>query len=144
MIKALVALGRLLFGKLSLCALAGALVGAGAGGVLGLYLVGVPSPALSAGQILQLGALLGLLGWLVVLLIIGLWLRYGARRIALPSFVTAMFTAVLTVYFNLLVGQPVLATLVGLVVGILVGTVLCWLWCRFSDDRVWKVTSDVR
>lgn len=130
---ALFALARALFGKLSLCALAGGIVGAVAGFLFGLVLPLYPPSTLTLPDVLKAGVVLGLAGWLLVLMVIGVWLRYGMAAIAAPALVNALLTGVLTVAFNDLAQLPAAATLIGIVIGIFVGTVLCRFFCGGVD-----------
>lgn len=127
--KILFAIAKAIFGKLHFCALVGGIVGSIAGFLFGMLQSQHTALILSMPDVFRVGLLLALVGWIVVLIVVGVWLRYGVAAIALPALVNAVLTAVLTVYFNNLIQQPVLATLIGLLVGILIGTILCW-YCR--------------
>ena len=127
---ALVALARVLFGRLSFCALNGGLVGAIAGLLFGLLQGEFPNQPLAIGELLPIALLLGLVGWVVVLVVVGMWIHYGAAAVAWPALLNALLTALLTVWLNNLLLRPELASLIGLLVGILVGTILCRLCAR--------------
>ena len=122
---ALVKLAGWLFGKLGVCALNGALVGALAGFLYGAVLEEHATHIPTTAELLQMVALLTITCWLVVLLIVGLWLHYGASAIALPLLLNAFVTVLLTVWINNQILIPEIAGLIGLLVGILVGFVLC-------------------
>lgn len=128
---AMVNLAGLLFGKLSFCAVNGALVGALAGFLFGAHLLEHPSHTLTPAEILQVALILMIVCWLVVLVIVGLWLHYGASAIAWPLLLNALLTVVLTVWLNNMIRIPEIAALIGLLAGILVGTVLCRFCGRF-------------
>jgi hypothetical protein len=124
----------------SLCAASGAIAGGTAGLLFGLAyrLSTVP---ISTADGVQAGVVLGLFGWVVLLLLIGVWLHYGVRAIALPALVTSLLSAVLTVLISMRYPPSPLADLwIGLLVGTLVGAALCAL-CGMSqtpkrgDDR---------
>jgi hypothetical protein len=130
---AMVKLAGLLFGKLTFCALNGALVGVLAGFLFGAHLLEHPTHILTPAEILQIAVILTLICWFVVLVIVGLWLHYGARAIAAALLLNALLTVVLTVWLNNMIRIPEIAGLIGLLVGILVGTVLCRFCRRFPE-----------
>ena len=116
----------------SLCAAAGAMVGGFSGAVMGLFL-SAPNPlTLTAAETWKVGLILGLVGWVILLIVLGLWLHYGISQIAWPSLFNALLSAVLTVWVCRAVHFPVLDTLIGLLVGTLVGWVLCQLCGRYT------------
>ena len=123
--KGLVALSRMLFGWMSLCAASGALIGSTAGLILAGLISEFPDIAMTARTVAVAWALLALVGWLVVLLVVGGWLRYGARRVALAALVNALLTTLLVTLANLAIRQVVLAVPGGFVIGAIVGTLLC-------------------
>jgi hypothetical protein len=137
LMKALAALANALFGKLSLCATSGGLAGVVAGFFFSMVLLHLTATGtgLSALALLQTGLGLGLVGWVILLIVVGMWLRYGVKETSLPAFVNAILTSVLTVFANAVVRLPALATLIGLLVGILVGSLLCWLCRRWNMRR---------
>jgi len=130
--KALFALAKAIFGKLPICSLVGAIIGSIAGFFFGMLQSQLVLPVLPMIDVLRMGLLLALVGWLIVLLIVGVWLRYGVKAIALQALINAILTAVLTVFANNLIQKPIFATLIGLLIGILVGYILCW-YCRRRD-----------
>jgi hypothetical protein len=125
---ALVKLATALFGKLSFCALIGAIVGAIVGFLTGLLQVEHVAP-LTLAEVLQVGFVLGLVGWIFVLVVVGMWLHYGTSVVFWPALLNALITGLLTVWINNIIRNQVLAALIGLFVGLLVGTLLC-LWCN--------------
>ncbi len=127
--KALFALAKAIFGKLPICSLVGAIIGSIAGFFFGMLQSQLTLPVLPMIDVLRIGLLLALLGWLIALLVVGVWLHYGVAAIALQAFINAILTAILTVYANNLIQQPIIATFIGLVIGILIGYILCW-YCR--------------
>jgi hypothetical protein len=131
---ALFGLAKAIFGKFSLCSLIGGIVGAISGFLFGLLLGQFGSLVLTATEIIRIGLLLALFGWLAVLLFVGLWLRYRIATILLPSLIIAVLTAILTIYVNYLIQQPIFATLFGLLLGILIGFIIC-LFCRRRQGR---------
>ena len=111
----------------SVCAASGAIAGGLAGFLFGLLLVDQPGIALSLADIVLMGALLGILGWVAILVVVGLWLHYGPSAIAAPAFVNALLTSILTVAIDAWLRVAVLCVFVGLLVGTLVGALLCSL-----------------
>ena len=132
---ALVKLAGWLFGKLGVCALNGALVGALAGFLCGALLEEHAAHVPTTAELLQIVALLTITCWLVVLLIVGLWLHYGASAIAWPLLLNAFVTVLLTVWLNNIIRIPEIAGLIGLLVGILVGFVLCRFCGRLPNGK---------
>jgi uncharacterized membrane protein YeaQ/YmgE (transglycosylase-associated protein family) len=116
----------------SLCAAAGAMVGGFAGVVMGLLLSPPHAFTLTASETWKAGLLLGLVGWVILLIVFGLWLHYGMSQIAGPSLLNALLSAVLTVWVCRALHVPILDTLIGLLVGTLVGWILCQLCGRFT------------
>ena len=115
----------------SLCAVTGAIAGGLVGLIVGLFQSTMPA-VLTMPEILRVTLILGLFAWLAILLIVGVWVRYGAIAIALPSLITTFITAFLTVYLANKLQVPVLAVWLGLIVGTLVGLLLCRL-CRMPS-----------
>lgn len=126
---ALVALARALFGRLGLCAMSGAIVGSQAGYFVGIVLLHLAPTTPTAQQLGVAGLILALMGWLVVLLLIGTWLGYGVRRIALPALLNALLVSFITVLLVNGLGLPGWGMLLGFLVGIVIGSLLC-KWCR--------------
>jgi len=126
---ALFAFAKALFGKLPWCSLAGGLAGVITGFVFSLFQVQNPTIVLTLQEVLLIAVVLGLVAWLFLLLVIGVWLKYGVGAIALQTFVTALLTAIATVYLNNIIKLPYLAVILGWLVGILIGYLLC-LFCR--------------
>jgi hypothetical protein len=123
-----------LFATLTVCMAAGGIVGTIAGVVYGLVrdeLTNAPRPAskLLLGALILAGA-----GWAVVLFVVGVLFRYGVLTIALPSLVTALLTAIATVFLVDVKGVSTVGGLVGLIVGLLIGAILCEL-CEWLSRR---------
>ena len=133
-----VALAKAMFGKLSLCALVGGLVGAITGFFFSLFQLQNPGLVLTVLQVLAMGIELGLLGWLFVLLVVGVWLHYGAGSIAFQALVNALLTSILVVFFNNLLQLPAVAVPIGMLIGILVGYLLCILCGRYDQENLRK------
>lgn len=132
------ALGRMLFGRLSFCALAGGIAGAVVGLLWGAYLYFHPTVVLTAPELLLIALLLGAAAWLWILLLIGVWLHYGAAAIAMPSLINAVSTAILTVFAVYAANLPHLAAPLGIAAGIAVGAILCRIcaWGNATTGRV--------
>ena len=108
----------------SLCAVTGAIAGGFAGMLLGI--AQLHQPALLLADAVKVGILLGLVAWVFILMVEGLWLHYGSA-IVWPSLVTSLLSAVLTVVIANAVALPVLSVWLGILVGTLVGALLCRL-----------------
>ena len=111
----------------SICAASGAMAGGIAGLLFGLAQLGrakfvIPTPAA-----FETGILLGFVGWVAILIVVGLWLHYGMRAIAIPALFTSLITAVLTVFIAIALWLSILDVWIGLLVGTLVGAALCRL-----------------
>jgi len=133
---AFVKLAALLFGRLSFCALMGALIGALAGFLFSALMEEHPGYVFTTTELLQIALPLVVVCWLVVLLIVGVWLHYGVAAIAWPLLLNAFLTVLLTLWANNLIQMPVLAGLIGLLIGILVGSILCRFCGRLPDGKV--------
>jgi hypothetical protein len=125
-----------LFATLTVCMAAGGIVGTIAGVVYGLVRDDFTSRP--AGKLLLGALILAGVGWAVVLFVIGVLFRYGVLSIALPSLVTALLTAIATVFLVDLDGLWTVGALLGLVVGLLIGAILCEL-CEWLSR--WKVAT---
>lgn len=108
----------------SLCAASGAIAGGIVGLLVGLFQAAMPG-VIPLPDVVRAALILGLFAWLVILLIVGVWLHYGAGAIALSSLVTTLLTSLLTVYLANKIQLPVLAVWIGILVGTLVGYLLC-------------------
>jgi hypothetical protein len=115
----------------SLCAVSGAIAGGIAGTVMGLILSD-PGFTLTVAESLRVGLLLGAVGWVVLLVVIGLWFHYGVAQVAWPALANSMITCVLTVFACRALNIPYLDTILGVLMGTLVGYLLCLLCGRFS------------
>jgi hypothetical protein len=134
LMKALVTLSRVVFGRFSLCALSAAVVGAFSGMVIGLAVLERPESTLGGVEALRVGLLLGAVGWVIILLVVGLWLHYGVRDIALYALGSSLLTAVISTYACLVIATAELFPIVGLVIGLLIGALLCWICpTRFTE-----------
>jgi acid phosphatase family membrane protein YuiD len=131
---ALFAFAKALFGKLPWCSLAGGIAGIITGFIFSLFQVQNPTLVLTLQELLLIAVVLGLVAWLFLLLVIGVWLKYGVGAIALQTFVTALLAAIATVYLNNIIKLPYLAVILGWLVGILIGYLLCLFCRRYSPD----------
>lgn len=116
----------------SLCAASGALVGGMSGLLFGLAQLRSTAP-ISIPDAIQVGILLGLVGWVGLLLLLGIWLHYSVRAIALPALVTSLLSAVLTVVISIRFPNVLADLWIGLLIGTLVGAALCAL-CGMSQN----------
>jgi hypothetical protein len=115
------------FANLPFCSLAGVIVGSFSGFVVAVFELENPAMVLASQQLVAIGLLLGVTGFLLVLYFLGLLMRYGVATIFWPALANALITALLTVFFTNWLHKPALEGLVGLLIGILVGALLCWL-----------------
>jgi hypothetical protein len=125
----------LLIWRRSLCAVSGAIVGGLSGMIMGFVLAPPATPALSLPDVVRASLVLGILGWIVLLVVIGAWLHYGFSQIALPALVNALITAFLTVFFCNKIHVAVICTVLGLVIGTLVGWLLCIACQRWAGTK---------
>lgn len=139
--NALSAISRVLFGRMTICTHAGALVGIIAGFVIG-FAVSETARRPSWEEIIAIGSLSGLTAWLLVVLFFGLLLHYGVRPIAVPALINALLIGILTTFFGGLMPSPLLAILIGLIIGLIVGALLCTL-CRIITTRCKKYRSEI-
>lgn len=117
--------------RLSLCTIVGGCSGAFVGMIFGLAQLEHPDAAVSPGDLVVIALAGALTIWLILLLVLGLWLRYGVRAIAAQTLVNSFITAFLTVLICDALETPMLSSLIGLVVGIAVGSLLCMLCGRW-------------
>src|SRR5450759_3263634 len=112
-----------LFAKLSLCSLAGIIVGSFTGFMMTIIqLEQIPIPHQVA-SLLLIALMLGFTGFLLILLFLGLLLQYGVLQIFWLSLVNSLITAVLTVFVTITINLPVIYAITGLIIGIFVGAI---------------------
>jgi xanthosine utilization system XapX-like protein len=110
------------------CALAGVVAGIVVGFLFEMLQFAQPA-RFAIADLLRIGLLLGLVGWITVLLFLGLIAGQGDWAMVLPSLLTSVVTGLLTVAIDNALWQPVTSVFVGIIVGFLVGRMLCWA-CR--------------
>jgi hypothetical protein len=115
----------------SLCAVSGAIAGGLAGTVMGLAQAESPHQNLTVPEAWEIALVLGAAGWLVLLILVGLWFHYGLAKIALPALVNAMLTSIVTVFVCRALHIAYLDTLLGVLIGTLIGYLLCRLCGRY-------------
>ena len=109
-------------------------VGGIAGAIVGLFF-GLaqqnldPAVVFSLEQLILIGLLLGLVGWICVLVVVGIWLHYGLGAVAWLGLIISLLTGIVIVVILDMIGYPPAAMLVGLFIGTLLGTLICWLLC---------------
>ncbi|MFC2156186.1 hypothetical protein ACFLRB_06845 [Acidobacteriota bacterium] len=124
-------LGNRLFGRLSICARIGAITGAISGFLFGLLQTRLaPEETILSNELLIMGLMLGILGWVTVLILVGAWMKYGVGNIAILSLLVSISTSVVVVYLLYLINFPPVSMLFGMLLGILIGAFICWLVCR--------------
>ncbi|HKB01527.1 MAG TPA: hypothetical protein VKD90_04865 [Gemmataceae bacterium] len=128
-------LSRRTLGRLGICALVGGLVGAIVGFLFSAVQSHFGNAPVSAAECLQLAGLFGLFAWLFVLVLVGSWLGYGFRAVAVPTLVTAAATTLAVVFALNRLRVPDWGALLGLVIGLLVGWLLCRLCQSWTDPR---------
>ena len=120
-------LGQVLFARLPFCAKIGAIAGAVAGALMGMAMGAIVPGGLTPAGIFEAAGMLAVAGWVTVLVLVGVWLRYGLAQLWAPAALNALLTALLTVWINNVVRMPWAATLLGILSGVLVGLILCRL-----------------
>jgi hypothetical protein len=126
-------LGQVLFARLPFCSKIGAIAGAVAGALMGMAMGAIVPGGLTMAGIFEAAGMLAVAGWITVLILVGVWLRYGLAQIWAPAALNALLTALLTVWVNNLVRLPWAATLLGILAGVLVGAILCRLCGPWGD-----------
>lgn len=111
-----------LIARLTFCGRIGGIVGPLCGA---LYAHVQASSTLSWTESLIVAAATSLVTWIVVLLIAGIWLRYGVVRIAALAAVTCTLVSFAVTILLHLVPLAQFALIVGFVVGIGVGDLVC-------------------
>jgi hypothetical protein len=114
--------------RLGVCGNAGVAVGVMTGFVITVLDLTEEALALTALEALQLWLLLWLFGWLALLLIFTLFVRWSARSVAGPALVNSMLVTGLTVLVVWLTGLYWLAVVIGFLIGLLIGFLLCQLY----------------
>jgi hypothetical protein len=113
--------------RLGVCGRAGGIVGAVIGLVLTVLGAVHDSLSLDGSQALWIWLVLTLLGWLVLLFIFTLFVRWTVKSVVLPTLINSMLVAAFTVAITVLTELYSLAWLVGIIVGTVMGMILCWL-----------------
>lgn len=132
--KSLFAVIGIPFARLPFCSLPGAVAGSFAGFLVTIFETEMPNTTLTPQQLAVMGVLFGAAGWLLILVLFGLILRYGVASIFWPSLVNALITALLTVFASSWLHVPAANGLTGLLIGIGLGAVLCW-FCGLGQVR---------
>jgi hypothetical protein len=109
----------------SLCAVTGAIVGGFTGMIMQLLQSPLHPPLLTISEVLKIGLILGLAGWLGMLVVLAVWLHYRLSQIAGPALVNSLLSAILTVFVSNIFRYSIIDT----VLGIFIGTVVGWLLC---------------
>ncbi|MBZ0281429.1 MAG: hypothetical protein K8L97_11875 [Anaerolineae bacterium] len=126
----LITTSKTLFGRVPFCGINGGIIGIIVGFLFGMLQLEHPDGSFTLAELVIAILLLVLVSWAFILLVVGVWLRYGAGQIALPALVNALITGTLTVLANLIVKSTALSVPLGWLIGILVGMALCWLCSR--------------
>lgn len=121
--------GSRLLARANICSRMGAFVGVVVGLLFTLVLGQAPATPTTE-QAVRIGLLLAAVGFVLVLLLFGVWERYGVGAVLVPAAVVSLLTAVLTAIVLARVGaaEP-WGPLVGLVVGLAVGALVCRVRC---------------
>jgi hypothetical protein len=134
LIRALRQLGLLLFGRLSFCALMGGLAGAICGLLFAVIQTGHAPGIFTNQALLYIGLMLGLTAFVLLLLIVGGFCRYGVRAIFVGALLISLVTGVVTTFVSERVGISTITAIVGLLVGIVVGSIFCRFYCWRRRD----------
>jgi hypothetical protein len=102
-----------------ICALTGSLAGSIAGMICGLALLAVPSHTIPFQQALQIGIVLGIVVWLIVLFLLLAFGRYSAGAVLWPSLFTCLLVSIVTVLIVNALHQTYLGMLLGWIIGFL-------------------------
>jgi len=109
-------------------------VGGIAGAIVGLFFGLVqlhldPAIVFTVGELIGIGVLLGLVGWICVLVIVGIWLHYSVRAVALLGLIISLVSGIVIVVTLNMIGFAPLGMLFGLFIGMLLGALICWILC---------------
>jgi hypothetical protein len=117
------------------CGQAGVIVGMIVGGLLGLHDFIEGGIAVSANDLLAYWLLLAIFGWIVLLAIFTLFVRWSLGSVIVPTFVNALLVTGLTLLVVVTGGLYPIAFFVGLLMGLLVGSLLCQVgrWLKGSN-----------
>ena len=115
--------------RLGVCGNAGIIVGMLAGTALMLldFVEGF-ALVLSASEALRVWIILTLFGWLALLFIFKVFVRWPLAAVAVPTFVNAALVTFITVYVSRALDLYPWAWLIGLLAGMLIGFLLCRLY----------------
>lgn len=119
----------------SLCAVTGAIVGAFSGMMMGLLQSPRQPPVLTMGDVVKTGLILGVAGWIGMLVVLAAWLHYRLSQIAGPALVNSLLSAILTVFVCNIVRFSVIDSILGVFIGTLVGWLLCRVCGKFLARR---------
>ncbi|MDB5986426.1 MAG: hypothetical protein JWR16_1479 [Nevskia sp.] len=120
------ALSRIL-ARAGLCAVSGLLIGLIAGLLLLLVSCAGAGTTLTPQQIVEVGLMVALPGFLLLVWVLVALLRYPSAAIVGPALANAVLTGVLTVALVAALHAWIHAVLLGMLVGLIVGRLLCLL-----------------
>jgi hypothetical protein len=111
--------------SIPVCAWAGAIAGVIAGSQFALVQFAIPHVRFSAQEALRLAVMYGLVAWVVLLVIGGLWLHYSLRAVVLASLANAILTSIIVLLIDNAVNIPALSGILGFFIGLGLGAFLC-------------------
>lgn len=116
--------------KLGVCGNAGIAVGAVTGLILSV--LGVVEEPLepSLTETIQIWLILALFGWLALLFIFTIFMRWTISSVAIPALANSTLVTALTIVVTRVTGLFSFAWLIGILMGALVGLLLCILYRR--------------
>jgi len=117
---------------LGVCGSAGVAVGVMTGFILTLLDVFEGPLTLSDVEMVQVWLSLVTFGWLALLFIFTVLVRWAVRSVVIPTLVNAALVTALTVLVLRATGLYILAWLIGILAGIVVGFLLCSLYKRVA------------
>jgi hypothetical protein len=127
-------LGRLtaLLAQLGVCGGAGVAVGAMTGFIVTVLDLIEDPLELSDVEAVEIWLLLAAFGWLALVFIFTVFVRWSAGSVVVPAFVNSVLVTALTILVALATGLFALAWLIGILAGMLIGFLLCKFYNRVT------------
>jgi hypothetical protein len=142
MVSPFAALARFLAERLrpiGACGHAGLIVGMIVGGLLGIHDLVEGGIDIATSDLLAYWLLLSLFGWVVLLAIFTLFVRWTLSSVIVPTAINTLLVTGLTLLIVVAAHLYVIAFFVGLLVGLIVGALLCQIgrWLKGARDGLY-------
>jgi hypothetical protein len=118
--------------RLGICAAVGCMAGSFVGLFFAGLLLALPRHSIALGVAAILGACLGIVGWILIVLVLHFVAHYLLVDVLLPALGTTLVVSVLTALIVNAVDIPALSIILGWLIGLAVGAALCRLCTAIS------------